>query len=93
MPLKALKGAEPKPKKIEEKWKFYEKIGNPIQKPEMDPKTQLAGARTKTMKNLLSKQLKFDEMSHLRCYSGRLKNSGCQMMNILQEIGPKIRKI
>jgi hypothetical protein len=45
------------------------------------------------MKNLLQKQLKFDEMSYLRCHSGRVKNSGCQMMNILREIGSKIREI
>jgi hypothetical protein len=57
------------------------------------PKKQLAGARAKTMKNLLQKQLKFDEMSYLRCHSGRVTNSGCQMMNILREIGSKIREI
>ena len=58
---------------------IHAKMRNSIQKPEIHdfhPKKQLAGARAKTMKNPLPKQLKFDEMSYLRCYSGGTKNSG-----------------
>jgi len=55
---------------------IHAKMRNSIQKAEIHPKKQLAGARAKTMKNPLPKQLKFDEMSYLRCYSGGTKNSG-----------------
>ena len=71
---------------------IHAKMRNSIQKSEIHdfhPKKQLAGARAKTMKNPLPKQLKFDEMSYLRCYSGRTKNSGRQMMNGIENFDRK----
>ena len=64
---------------------IHAKIRNPIQKSGIHSKEQLAGARAKRMKNLLPKQLKFNEMSYLRCYSGRPTNSGRQMMHGIEK--------
>jgi hypothetical protein len=44
---------------------IHAKIRNPIQKSGIHSKKQLGEARAKTMKNLLPKQLKFNETSYL----------------------------
>ena len=71
---------------------IHPKIRNSINRSESHRKIQVVGHGAKTMKDLLQKQLRFDQTNHLRSYSGRPKNSGVQIMTKTEEFDRKFNK-